>query len=77
MEEYGACRLLSAGRAAEDAYAVDVHVGILLGGSLDPGDVVGQAGVFQILVAYFFELFGAEGGSHAVHLYHDEAQFGQ
>ena len=77
MEKYGSGGFLSAGRAAEDAYAVDVHVGILLGGGLDPGDMVGQAGILQVLVAYFFELFGAEGGSHAVHLYHDEAQFGQ
>ena len=77
MPEDGGHGVLPTGGAAVDAHAVDVHIGILSGGSLDPGDAVGQSGILQVLVAHLLELAGAERGGHGVELHHDEAQLGQ
>ena len=55
VEEYRSGRLLTAGRASEDADSVNVHIWILLGGSLDPELSVRDTCVLEVLVAYLLE----------------------
>ena len=59
MEEHRSGRLLTAGRASEDADSVYVHVWILLGCSLDPELSVRDTCVLEVLVAYFLEFLRA------------------
>ena len=77
MQEHRRGTFLAAGRSAEDAHIVGIHVGIALGGRLYPQLAVGQSGIFQVLVAHFLKLLPPPTGSHGIELHHDEAQFCQ
>ena len=77
VEEDCGGALLTSGGATIDTHSVCVHIRILLGCCLDPGDAVGEAGVLQVLVAHLLEFLAAVAGAHGVELDHDEAQFGQ
>ena len=55
MQQHGSGGFLTSGGTAVDAYAVHIHIWILLSGSFNPGDVVGKSCIFQILITYIFK----------------------
>lgn len=57
MEQHGPGRFLSSGRATENSYPVNIHIRIFLRSGFNPGYMVGQSGIFQVLVTNFFKFF--------------------
>ena len=66
--------LLTTSGAAVDAYAVNIHIGILGSCGFNPSDAIGEAGILEVLVTHLFELLAAVAGAHRIELYDDEAQ---
>ena len=67
----------AAAGVAEDAHAVEVHLGVASGQLLERGDVIGEAVVAHVAVVGVVKGLRAERGAEGVDREDDEAEFGE
>ena len=76
MKQYCCHWFLSTCGTTINSDTIYVHIRVLLGSGFYPGNMIGQSGIFQILVTYVFESAWTERSSHPIYHDNNKTEFG-